>query len=304
MFNINKIKSYLFKKIIRIQLENFLKVASAQIPSGSFVLDFASSANKYSYIFEHTIYHGADIELPKNIILNQNQFFTRADLNFNPFRSDIFDVVVCTNSIDYVSSNLDKTKEAFENLLRNLKNDGSYITMHNSEWIYAKNYRQWILENFKDVKCYTYNGILNRKINNLYLTLNKINDLWLKRILSISFYSLIFIFRSILINLDKLLYFTHDCFFYVAKNKINKSSKKTNISEKYSDIFISIKNKKPLSKIELNEVHKLTLNFIVKKYNCEISEVNFLYGDSENIYPVINNIVRITKEDEINLKDI
>ncbi len=55
MFNINKIKSYLNKIFIRIQLENFLKVASAQIPSGSFVLDFALSANKYSYIFKHTI---------------------------------------------------------------------------------------------------------------------------------------------------------------------------------------------------------------------------------------------------------
>ena len=242
--------------------------------------------------------------MPKNIILNQNQFFTRADLNFNPFKNDIFDVVVCTNSIDYVSSNLDKTKEAFKNLLQNLKNDGSYITMHNSEWIYAKHYRQWILENFKDVKCYSYNGILNRKINFLYLLINKMNNTWLKRILSIIYRFLIFLFRNILIYLDKLLYFTHDCFFYVAKNKIKQSNKKTITSENYSDIFISINNKKPLYKIELSEVNKPTLDFIVKKYNCEISEINFLYGDSEYIYPVINNVTRITKEDEINLKDI
>jgi uncharacterized protein YbaR (Trm112 family) len=297
---INKIKNYIFTKIVRLQFERLLKKTTKQIEKGSMVLDFASASNKYSHNCKHTIYYGADIDVPKEINLENNQFFINADLNNNPFKREVFDTVICTNCIDYVSDDLIKIKKVFDNLLNNLHGNGTFITFHNNEWAYWKDYQKWIYENFENVKCYTYSGAINSKINNITLNITKIKNLRIRKNISIIFSLIIFSLRGALNIIDKILYSSHSCFFYVAKKKKNNLIFKKNNINNYFDVLNSPKNGRDLFKIEKKTIKLEILKLIESKYKCEI---NYFLSDKEYIFPVIDGIPRLLTRDAFKYPD-
>jgi len=108
--------------------DNWVKKIALKIPADSNILDVGAGTCRYSHLFKHCNYLTQDFLQYSNTFdnsFNYGEINCISDITSSPFRSEIFDVVLCTEVLEHVSEPIQAIKE----LSRILKKKGRlYLT--------------------------------------------------------------------------------------------------------------------------------------------------------------------------------
>lgn len=111
------------------KLNRFMSWASTQIPTGATVLDAGSGEGRFRPLFSHTRYFGVDLAIG-DVNWDYKSLHILADLINQPFSSQTFDAVICTQVLEHVR----EPQKVLNEISRVLKPGGSLYLSAPQSW--------------------------------------------------------------------------------------------------------------------------------------------------------------------------